>query len=196
MVKTQWTDELIKKEIFKVADALNLSRMPSKSEIEFVTKNSALTNKISKTGGFYKWAERLNLKIKDSETKLGYAYELEVRDRLRKLGYLAETTGIRHPYDLIVNNAIKIDVKVARPFINQKSGRYHTFHLEKLPHTCDLYIIVALDEEGIEEKLLIIPSKCIQSISQLSIGRVSAYDIYKDRWDYLEQYNDFYNKLA
>lgn len=191
-----WTDELIKEEIFKVADALNLNRMPSKSEIEFITRNSALTNKISKTGGFYKWAEKLDLKIKDSETKLGYAYELEIRDRLRSMRYIAETTGVRHPYDLIVNNAIKVDVKVAKPYVNKKTGRFHTFNLGKSPHTCDIYIIVALDEEGIEEKILIIPSKCIQEIKQLSIGKVSIYDIYKDKWSYIEQYDNFYLNLA
>lgn len=191
-----WDDKLIEKEIFKVIKALNLNRMPSKSEIELVTKNTALTNKISKTGGFYKWAERLKLKIKNSETKLGYDYELEIRDRLRSKGYKVETTWCRHPYDLIVNDSIKIDVKVAKPYFNEKVGRFHTFNLEKLPHTCDIYIAIVLDEEDIEEKVLIIPSKNICNIRQLSIGKKSEYDIYMNRWDYIINYSNFYKQLA
>ena len=46
--RRQWTDEKIKEEILNVKRALMLNRMPSRSEIELVTRNAALTNKISK----------------------------------------------------------------------------------------------------------------------------------------------------
>ena len=70
----KWTDEKIKEEIIKVKESLCLERMPTRSEIELVMGNSALTDKISKTKGYYGWAEELNLTIKESETTFGKKY--------------------------------------------------------------------------------------------------------------------------
>lgn len=64
----KWDDDLIESKIHEVMRVLSISRMPSASETELILRNSSLSNKISKTGGFSKWAKKLGLEIKESET--------------------------------------------------------------------------------------------------------------------------------
>lgn len=190
----KWTDEMIKQEIFDVMTAMCIKRMPSRSEIELVTGNSSLTNKISRSGGFYWWAEKLGLDRKNSETSLGNEYEYIVMNKLTDKGYNVKKMSTKHPYDLLVNENIKIDVKAAKPYISNKNDRFHTFNLYDGIPTCDIYIAIALDESDEVEKVLIIPSKYAK-VTQISIGSVSKYDKYINRWDYVERYDRFYKVL-
>jgi hypothetical protein len=190
--KTKWTDELVEKEIKGVMKALNLNRMPSNSEVKSVVGNG-LACKISKSGGYRYWANKLNLKTKNSETKLGQDYEDKVFKLLQSKGYEVEQMTTRHPYDLLVNLNIKIDVKVSNLYRGEK-GEFHTFNLEKHNHNCDLFICVCVTDDEIV-KILVIPSKFLMKVSQLSVGAISVYDVFKDRFDYVEKYDVFYNKL-
>ncbi len=190
---TKWTDELIKQEILKVKEALNLSRMPSNNEIKQVAGNG-LGCAISKKGGFRFWANKLNLKTKQSETKLGQDYEEKILELLNSKGYDVERMSTKHPYDLLANQNIKIDVKVSNLYRGKK-GEFHTFNLEKHNHNCDLFICVCV-VDGKIVKTLVIPSKFLMGIKQLSLGNTSIYDSFKDRFDYIEKYDVFYNKLS
>ncbi len=187
----KWTDEKIKIEIIKVKEALCLNRMPSKSEIEMVTGNSALTNKISVSGGFKCWANKLNLKMKGSETSLGDKYEYKIKTILENKGYNVEKMSKRHPYDLLVNDYIKIDVKAAKPYIDENDITFHTFNIGKKHPTCDIYIAIALTDEEIMERIFIIPSKYLK-LSQLSVGKDSMYNQYIGKWGYIGKYDEFY----
>ncbi len=189
----RWTEEKGKTEIIKIMRALNLKRMPSKSEIEKVTKSASLTCYISKNGGFKYWAEKLDLDIKKSETTLGREYEQRITDLLKNKGYEVERMSIRHPYDLLVNQNIKVDVKISNLYRGPK-GEFHTFNLEKHNHNCDLFICVCVTNDEIV-KILVVPSKFLMKISQLSVGNISIYDVFKDRFDYIEKYDVFYNQL-
>lgn len=172
--------------------ALNIERMPTRTEIETVTNDSALTNKISKTGGTKYWANKLNLDLKDSETKLGQEWEMYAKSELENLGYEVEKMTTKHPYDLLVNNNIKVDVKVSR-YYKGKGFKYHTFNMEKKYHNCDIFICIGLDEEDHVVKTLVIPSKYLMNKKQLSVGIESKYDKFNDRWDYIEKYSNFYS---
>lgn len=189
---TRWTNELIEQEIIKVKEALNLSRMPSNSEVKSVVGNG-LACKISKTGGYKYWADKLNLKMKYSETKLGREYEEKIMKLLQSKGCEVEQMSIKHPYDLLVNLNIKVDVKVSNLYRGEK-GEFHTFNLEKHNHNCDLFICVCVTNKEIV-KILVIPSKFLMKVSQLSVGAVSVYDVFKDRFDYIEKYDVFYDQL-
>lgn len=191
---TRWNDELMKEEIRKVMKSLCIDRMPSRNEVELVMGNSKLSNRISKTGGFYKWAKRLGLKIKDSETKRGKKYEGYAEGLIHQKGYKTEKMSVKHSYDLLVEDNIKIDVKVAKPYNDEKVGTFHTFNLEKKNPTCDIYICFLLNEDESLDRLIIIPSKYIKK-TQLSMGKESMYNIYCDRWDYIEKYKMFYENL-
>lgn len=48
-----------------------------------------------------------------------------------------------------------------------------------------------LDEIENVIKTLIIPSIVLYGKTQLAVGKTSKYDIYKDRWDLIEMYNNF-----
>lgn len=190
----KWTNIKIEKEIKNVMNTLNISRMPSASEIKNVTNSNGLGIKITRTGGFKFWANKLNLKVKDSETNLGNEYEVLIKEILEGKGYIVENMTTKHPYDLLLNNNIKVDVKVSR-YYNPSTNtfKYHTFNLEKKHHNCDIFICIGLNESDEIEKLLIIPSKYVMGIKQLSIGVNSKYDKFENRWGYIEKYSYFYD---
>lgn len=189
---TKWTDELITEEILKVKITLCLDRMPSNSEINKVV-GYGLGNAISKHGGFKYWADKLSLKYKDSETNTGKEYEHKIMNLLLSKGYEVERMSTKHPYDLLVNQNIKVDVKVSNLYRGSK-GEFHTFNLEKHNHNCDLFICVCVTD-GTIAKTLVIPSKFLMRVNQLSLGNISIYDVFKDRFDYIEKYDVFYNQL-
>ena len=189
--RKQWTDQEIVYHIKEVMKTLDIKRMPSQSEIRNVMKSSALTNKICRTGGYKHWANRLGLELKQSETKTGNIWEFRIKEILENKGYIVEKMPTKHPYDLLINGNLKIDVKVS----NLTSYKYYTFNLEKKQHNCDIFICAAIQEETIQ-KLMIIPSKFLMNKKQLSIGEeTSRYNDFIDRYDYIEKYIQFYEEL-
>ena len=194
MRRTQWNDDKVKKEILEVKKVLNLKRMPTRKEIETVTGNNSLTSRISRTKGYYGWAKELNLDVKESETTFGKKYEYIVKDFLEESGYNTEKMPQNYSFDLLINNFVKIDVKVAKPYTAPDNSIWHTFNLYKKYAYCDIYIALCLDNNENIEKMLIIPSSKCQ-IKQLSVGKKSKYDIYDYQLKYIDNYINFYNSL-
>lgn len=152
MRRTQWNDDKVKKGILEVKKVLNLKRMPTRKEIETVTGNNSLTSRISRTKGYYGWAKELNLNVKESETTFGKKYEYLVKVFLEELGYNVEKMPQNYSFDLLINNFVKIDVKVAKPYIALDNSIWHTFNLYKKYAYCDIYIALCLDNnENIEK---------------------------------------------
>lgn len=191
---TEWNDVLVKKEIIKVKNSLNLERMPTRKEIELVTKNSRLTNRISRTRGYYGWAKELNLPIKESETTLGKKYEYKIKNILEEQGFKVEKMQQNYPFDLLINDNVKIDVKVARPYSTTENYIFHTFNLYRKYATCDIYICVCLEKNEDIERILIIPSAKLKN-TQLSIGKDSYYNKFNNCFNYIIQYTNFYNQI-
>lgn len=190
----KWNDDKVKETILKVKKSLNLNRMPTKKEFELVMGNSSLTSKISRTKGYYGWAKELNLDIKESETTFGKKYEYIVKEYLENKGYQIEKMPQNYSFDLLVNNFVKIDVKVAKPYVASDNTTWHTFNLYKKYAYCDIYVTLCLDNDENIEKMLIIPSiKC--QIKQLSVGKESKYDKYNYELKYIDDYIKFYNNL-
>lgn len=185
---------MIEREIKRVANTLSIDRMPSASEMDMVTGSSSLSNKVSKTGGFYSWASKLNLKVKNSETQTGKGFETVAVKMILDKGYEVKRMTTKYPFDLLVNNNISIDVKVGRRHCIGNS-RLYTIGINKKYATCDLYMIFALNEEEKVEKLLIIPGNELK-VTTMNFGKHSIYDKYIDRWDYIEKYDKFYKQLA
>lgn len=190
---TEWNENLIKSEIKKTMEMLNINHMPTRSEMKIALLDDALSNKIAKTGGFSYWANKLDLTEKESETKLGKDYEVKAINLIKSKGFEIERMTTKYPFDLLVNNNIKIDVKVGKPgYI--KGSRVHAFRTAKRFATCDLYMIFALKEDETIEKLFIIPGTDLKVVT-MCIGEHSKYDKYIDRWDLLEKYDSFYKQL-
>lgn len=191
---TKWDEDRIKSEILKVMSILSIERMPSRKEMDEVLGNAKLTNAIAKRGGHYQWANKLNIEIKESDTKTGIDFENIAAKLFESKGYEVESMPLLHPYDLLINGCLKVDVKVSNPGHVQKS-RTHTFRTGKRNATCDLYAMLALNEDGETERLFIIPGAALNIVT-LCIGSKSKYNKYLNRWDLVDKYIEFYSKLA
>jgi len=191
----KWSHEDMKNEVYKVMKCLNIDRMPSSVECNRVTGNTRLSNVINRRGGFDWLANHLGLKQSKCETRLGRNTEIKVKEILEEKGYEVKQMGIKHPYDLLVNGNIKIDVKASHKYQSEEGWSSYSFNLEKENPTCDIYIAVCINEKNDFERILVIPSKFLNQTQLCITGAKSKYDIYKDRWDYIEQYNEFYSNI-
>lgn len=191
--RRKWTDELIREKIKKSMVILCIKRMPTASELTSIGRND-LHCAISKYGTYRAWADRLDLEMKSSETSKGHKYEQYIKDILVNKGHeVAEmTTG--HPYDLLVSENLKVDVKVGVAH-NHFGSRAHTFRPSSKNSTCDIYICVALDETSETENIFIIPSKFAR-VQTINIGANSKYDKFINRWDFVENYTKFYDSVV
>lgn len=192
----EWTDEKVIDAIQEIMDKLDLKTFPTKTEIKSYFHNTSLQDRIARTGGVRYWAERLNLPIKDCETKTGELFEQHCLCYLEELGYNVCTMKSRYPYDLSVNNNIKVDVKSGYMFHNYGNGEYFTFNLEKSYPTCDIFVVYCLNDDKSIAKTFVIPSVFLFGKTQLALGKnKSKYDKFIDRWDYFEKYDKFYSNL-
>lgn len=175
----EWNEYDIKTEILNVVDALNLDRMPTNKECIEVTQSCALSNVISKRGGFYYWAEKLGLKKKNSETLVGLEYEHIFNKEMLDYGYDSEVTPVQFPYDVLIEGGTKVDVKVSKGYESEKAGFFFTFNLEHKIPKCDFYVFYCVNEKM--NKRLIVPANVLTGIKQFSIGLKSRYDCYIDQ---------------
>lgn len=192
---SKWNENNIESKLLSVVEELNMGGyMPTAKQITESSAGNSLATAISKNGGFNYWAEKLNLKSQSSTYKLGNDYELIAEESLKKLGFTTSLTSMGHPYDILVNNSVKVDVKSCLPSF-QKGSRIHVAGLNKKQQTCDIYIIYCLSEDGITiEKELVIPSHHLTGTT-LNMGRNTKYDAYSERYDYIEKYSKFMSDL-
>jgi hypothetical protein len=188
-----WTEEKVKSELLICMSALQIDRMPTADELRTLGRND-LHIKISRTRKYSGWAEYLGLSRKNSETLMGQSYEQMIFDRLRDCGHEVERMSTKHPYDLLVNGTVKVDVKTGSAYI-MRGSRVHSFAINKKEPTCDIYIVMALSELGGIERSFIIPSHHLKVIS-LCIGADSKYNRFINRWDYIDQYTDFFKRVG
>lgn len=193
---TKWTEDSIKEGVLKVVSDLELDRMPSRKEVESFYGDSALTGAVSKRIGWYNLAHQLGLSIKDSETYFGKKQEQLVREELISMGYEVRRMPQNFPYDLLVNDCVKVDVKSSRLY-RGKSGNFYSFNLEKPFCTCDIYVMRLINEDGSVKESLIIPSKNIPTNTQVSVGEsASKYYQYRDKWEYINDYCAFMESIS
>lgn len=116
------------------------------------------------------------------------------KELIENMDYMTEQMSCKYPFDLLVNDKIRIDVKAAKAYISRGS-RCHTVGINKRYAACDLYLIFALDKDENIERTFVIPG-CDLRVTSMNFGKNSIYNIYLDRWDLLKKYDDFYNNLA
>lgn len=188
------SEKEIKDNIIRIINILKLNRMPTRSEVLQVEGNNCLHVAITRSYGYFGWAEKLGLESKDSETKMGINFQNICKEQIEKLDYKVSATTMKAPYDLIVNDLVRIDVKSGCAY-DMRGSRVHSFGVNKKEPVCDLYIIYALDEDGKDiERTFIIPSIHLKVVS-LCIGEYSKYNIFLNRWDYIQKYLDFYKTI-
>lgn len=184
-----WTEEKIKSAIFESMKLLNIERMPTSVELVRKLGRNDLHIKICRTKKYEGWANHLGLERKVSNTLIGQNNEGLVTDYLRSAGHVVERMSTGHPYDLLVNGVVKVDVKTGGPSYANGS-RVHTFGLSKKDQTCDLYVCIAIDQFGNFERTFVIPSHLMRVVT-LCIGKESKYNRFIDRWDLIERYSTF-----
>lgn len=187
----KWTDELIKQEVLSIMKTLNISRLPTKSECEQVTGNQSLTNAITRHFGWYKLAEYMNLEIKESDTTTGKVAESLAEKVLIDKGFLVERMPQNHPFDLLVNNTVKIDVKASHLY-KCKNGNFYSFNLGNKNHPCDFYMLLELNDENEILRIMIVPSLSVMKIKQISVGADSKYHKYTNHFDYIKALSDYW----
>ena len=172
-----------------MVNELNLKVMPTRKELETFFGNSQLGNAITRRFGWYELAKELGLQIKDSDTTLGKEYEYKIKEKLEEIGYQVIKMKQNYPYDLLVDG-VKIDVKVSN-IGHYNIGSFYSFRIGKDYSTCDIYIFVAINDDG-GESIYIIPSVELLNNVQVSVGgKTSKYDKYIDRFDILDRYIKF-----
>lgn len=189
-----WTNEDTKKDILRIVDTLGLDHFPTHSEMIGFYGNRSLTNRVSKSGGTRHWAKELNLPIKNCESELGNDYELfAIKEVAEHTRLISTQTKPRFPYDLLVDECVKIDVKVSYQFQNNCNAWANTFNLEKKDPTCDIFILYCLDMNGDIDKTLVITAVALIGQSQVGVGRESKWDKYRDCWRYIVEFDVFMN---
>lgn len=188
---TRWTCEKIETELKKVQKALDIERMPTNNEMKMVTKNTKLSNAIRRNGGFLVWSIKIGANQSECETRLGFDGEMKIKSILENMGYKVDKMTTKHPYDLLANDNIKIDIKTAHRYTSDTGWSSYSFNLEKKNPTCDIYIFYCIDDD----KILVIPSKYLKQTQLCITDKKSKYDKYRDRYDYLKKYDEFYRNV-
>lgn len=188
----KWTENTIEREIMNIANQFDPPKMPTLQETKDMYENDGLANAISKNGGFEYWANKLNLPQGYSETKIGKQAEAAMVGILKRLGFAPERTTTKHPYDILVNGCIKIDVKAANTSLIRGS-EVHAYRLSKAKHTCDFYLFHEIDT-GIT---YVVPAHICNGQVQVEMGVDSKkYKPYKEAWELIKKATDFYKQLG
>lgn len=191
----KWTDDAIKQEVLSIMKALNISRLPTKSECEQVTGNSALTNAITRRFGWYKLAEIMSLDIKKCETTIGKELENVAEIILTNKGFSVEKMTQNHSFDLLVNGSVKIDVKASHLYKGE-TGDYYTFNLGSKNHSCDFFMLMELENNNDVKRVMIVPAVVVMKIKQISVGAMrSKYHIFTNCYDYILNLSNYWSEL-
>lgn len=188
---TRWTDDLIKEKVLEVKTAFSLDRMPSRNECIQYFHDHALVNAISKRKKWYRIAAELGLSVKESETYFGKSQEANAAEMLASKGFSVRRMSQNFPYDLLVDDCVKVDVKASHLY-HGPNGDFYTFNLEKPYATCDIYLLFTIPDVG-DKSIFVVPSKLVVAQNQISMGvSKSKYHRFKDRFDYISALSEFW----
>ena len=171
--------------------------MPTRKEVEQYCGDTSLTNAITRRkGGWYALSEKMQLPIKECETTFGKSREKIIMERLVSMGYEVRRMPQNFPYDLLVNDSVKVDVKASRLY-RGTGGNFYSFNLEKPFCTCDIYVLRMIGGDGIEVDTLVVPSKVVATNTQISVGEItSKYKRFSQKWDYISAYCSFMDSVG
>jgi hypothetical protein len=193
---TEWTESLIKEKIKEVVDQLGLDRMPTRSECNRYFHGTGLANAISRRcGGWYALAKELGLEIKKSETTFGKTYEIRAAEMLASNGFQVRRMPQNFPYDLLIGDCVKVDVKAAKLY-HGSNGDFYSFNLDKPFATCDFYLLMTVSQDGSVSRTMVVPSSKVISNNQISIGEnKSKYHKFSERFDLIESAVNFWGNV-
>lgn len=123
--------------------------MPSCAEMRASGEN-ALACAVTRKRGMWRIATEMGLSVKGSESKFGIRIQERVATLLRARGFAVLEHSVKHPFDLTVSGA-RVDVKAAhyKEYPHKHGGtlsRGYFFALNKVPATCDVYILCCCND--------------------------------------------------
>lgn len=193
-LEMNWNNENIASAVMDIVNTRGLDHMPSVAEINEYYGDHKLTNAITKHGGQTKWANILGLEIKQSDTQFGQKYEKFMYEYLTEYGFECELTGVRCPYDILVDGCVKVDVKTSKITKIREYNAY-SFRLAKAMHTCDVYVLLGLDGFG-NIKKYVIPAHEVNGQVQICISTTnSKYDKYLNRFDIITMLSSAFKRV-
>ncbi|WP_105204329.1 hypothetical protein [Neobittarella massiliensis] len=183
--RTPWSDAQLEQRLRECVAEMQLERMPSCRELNAHTGSGGFSARLVAAGGMYSWARRLGLPLKQSATEIGRQGEEYAALWLQARGYTVERMSARHPYDLLIDRAVKADVKFAHLGGRRQTGRY-SFELRKIYPTCDIYLLVTEAEEGCRAVYVLPAQNAMHRM--LSMGSItSKYQKYRGRTDIIDR---------
>lgn len=189
----KWTYEDAFNKVKKCIDVMGYSSMPTTKELKDFYGESGLAVKLNKR---IDWKEKimrdLEIKYKDCETTKGKKYECLASEILIKNGFRVERMTTKEHFDLLVDGVVKVDVKVGKRWYIEAS-QANSFGIHKKYATCDVYMLIALNDNCQNERIFIIPSFLARNQSTLTIGKNSKYDKWINRYDIINNYSSFLN---
>lgn len=173
---THWSEQKIYNELDVFIK--QFGRMPSANELSKLHRND-LACIISRHGGYAYWAERFATTLKGTETHRGHHIENCIASFLKTEGFLVQQMPTKHPYDLLLNNRITVDVKSSQYNVYGKNDRVKGFFFginKKIP-TCDFYILCCVDANNhIMSKYIVPSSKAkVKMITITPKGKYTRY---------------------
>lgn len=135
-----WTDEKIEADLRAIADGIG--SFPTNSELLNLGRGD-LSNAINKSGGLIAWAIRLGMQRKWSDSDFGWEGEGAVTDMFIVNGHRATRTTVKAPFDILVDDVLRVDVKTAKLATYGKSSGWY-YRLGKIPQA-DLVLLYQAD---------------------------------------------------
>jgi hypothetical protein len=140
-MRREWTDESREREIRAVADVVG--HFPSNTELQQMGRHD-LSNQICRNGGFVAWSERIGVARADSDSDFGWEGERKASELFIGQGYqVAKGEGVKAPFDLLVNDILRVDVKTAR-YAEYGACRGWFYRIGKTPQA-DLIFLLQFD---------------------------------------------------
>lgn len=179
-----WTNKIIEEEIKKISSSLN--HFPSVNELRELGRNDLMCA-ITKRGGFYFWSEKLGIKrVENNATDFGLSGEVAVLKILKENGFKAEPKQrFKSPYDILVNDLIRCDVKTTKFSIYSKTNKGWYFRIGKEP-TCDFVILYRIDIND----LFVIPWYDCPHTNITISENLGKYSEYQNNFSKLKKFNN------
>ena len=123
--------------------------------------------------GWYSLAQILALPIKECETSFGKRQEQIAQEQLIARGFEVRRMPQNFPYDLLVEDCVKVDVKASKLY-RGANGNFYSFNTEKPFCTCDIYMLYLINDDNSEKDVLVLPSKFVPTNTQISVGETTS----------------------
>lgn len=144
-MRKSWTDEMIASEILSISNGSG--QMPTCSYLKSLGRNDLMCQ-ITRRGGVLAWAKRLGLSRDQSDSDVGWDGEKIAIDLLKLNGFEAEkTNGVKYPFDIVVDNIIRVDVKTAK-YAEYGPSKGWFYRIGKTPQA-DVIALLQIDTNDI-----------------------------------------------